>query len=178
MPFRLFLEELRFFYLEYTESSGGQHIAYFVFVASARSSVFLLSRPRIEMIIFASGLVELVAVTICIKCLLIIFQLVEIPYRAILLTMKSECLSNVYLYLFHNRFLLLATCTSGLTSKTDLAYKNKYNNRETEIRTRKINSHPPAAPRISPPDCQRRSYMSDTLHQQMTCRNTCNVRNP
>ena len=107
MPFRLFSEELRFFYLEYTESSGGQHIAYFVFVTSARSSVFLLSRPRIKMIIFASGLVEFVAVTICIKCLFIIFQLVEIPYRAILLTMKSECLSNVYLYLFHNRFLLL-----------------------------------------------------------------------
>ena len=137
MPFRLFLEELRFFYLEYTESSGGQHIAYFVFIASARSSVFLLSRPRIEMIIFASGLVEFVAVTICIKCLLIIFQLVEISYRAILLTMKSECLSNVYLYLFHNRFLLLATCTSGLSSKTDLAYKNRYNNRETGIRTRR-----------------------------------------
>ena len=123
MPFRLFLEELRFFYLEYTESSGGQHIAYFVFVTSARSSVFLLSRPRIEMIIFASGLVELVAVTICIKCLFIIFQLVEISYRAILLTMKSECLSNVYLYLFHNRFLLLATCTSGLTQRQILHTK-------------------------------------------------------
>ena len=101
IQFNLFLVQLCFFYLEYTEFSGSQYIAYFFLHASARNSSFLLSRLRIEMIIFHLGFVEFLVVKSCIKSRFVVFQLVEISYGIILYAVESEYPSNVYLCLFH-----------------------------------------------------------------------------